>query len=831
MTSLRRVRTLRAPLDALEPLEPRVLMTVGAMVEPELASSNQPGIGLPARLSASDSATTLSQIHAATGVELAHADYGLTGAGQTVVIIDSGVAYDHVALGGGLGPQYRVVGGWDFTEEQDADPYDDGPAGFHGTHVAGIIGSQDSVHTGVAPNVDMVALRVFNDQGRGKLSWLESSLDWVVEHQDAFAYPITTVNLSIGTDWNALTLPEYATLEDELADLDRLGIFVSVAAGNNFDPHVAGLSYPAISSHVTPVASSNVDGGMSDFSQRHRSSLVVPGEQITSTVPDYVEDFNGIADDFYAASGTSMAAPYVAGAAILVREAMQRAGHFEIAAQSVRQIMIDTADAVFDPVSGQPYQHLNVAAAIESILGTNSAVQHSGTTLIVRGTDGADEIHLDQYGVVHVNGETYRFSPEQIQKLELSGEAGHDRLVVDSRFDSSGVRFGPGSVEITGGRQTLEAEGFERIEVRVSGRNTTAEFLGSDRPDQLHMKPTHAWMEGSDFLNYIRGAESVRGWADDGNDKVTFYDSSGGDHLMSHPSASSLRGPGFENHGFGYSQVVVRATSGGFDQAEIVGTPTDDVVRAKPDYISLKSTSHFVYARGFDRIQVNGNGGHDAAKLYDSPGVDRVSLGTGSHSIVTPTTRTHLSGFTRVEAYATAGHDIAEIRGSHASEQFVAKPTHSWMTDADRLNYARGFERIVLRGGGGSDVARLYDSAADDEFRLGPGASSVSGFGFQFEVSAIARVHAVSRHGSDTARLAGSHSVDQLFATEQAAWIGNADYTAIAEGFRRVVASAKGDGDRFIIEEALLAYPVAGTHSWVAQSEELEVIAQGFLRT
>ncbi len=72
--------------------------------------------------------------------------YGLRGAGQTVAIIDTGIAYDHLALGGGFGAGYHVVGGWDFTEEKDADPYDDAPAGFHGTHVSGIVASQDPAH-------------------------------------------------------------------------------------------------------------------------------------------------------------------------------------------------------------------------------------------------------------------------------------------------------------------------------------------------------------------------------------------------------------------------------------------------------------------------------------------------------------------------------------------------------------------------------------------------------------------------------------------------------------------------------------------------------------
>ena len=83
----------------------------------------------------------LANAHNQTGLTTVRSDFGFTGIGQTVAVIDSGIAYDHLALGGGLGSSYRVVGGWDFTGENDANPYDDGPAGSHGTHVSGIIGA------------------------------------------------------------------------------------------------------------------------------------------------------------------------------------------------------------------------------------------------------------------------------------------------------------------------------------------------------------------------------------------------------------------------------------------------------------------------------------------------------------------------------------------------------------------------------------------------------------------------------------------------------------------------------------------------------------------
>ena len=110
---------------------------------------------------------TLTSAHGQTGLTNVRNDYGFRGGGQTVAVIDSGISYDHLALGGGFGANYRVVGGFDFTES-DSDPYDDGPNGSHGTHVAGIVGSDDSTHTGVAPDADLVGLRVFDDSGAGR---------------------------------------------------------------------------------------------------------------------------------------------------------------------------------------------------------------------------------------------------------------------------------------------------------------------------------------------------------------------------------------------------------------------------------------------------------------------------------------------------------------------------------------------------------------------------------------------------------------------------------------------------------------------------------------
>jgi hypothetical protein len=315
---------------------------------------------------------TLASAHGVTGLTQVRQDYGFLGTGQTVAVIDSGIAWDHYALGGGFGADYRVVGGWDFTEENDADPYDDGPSGSHGTHVAGIVGGNpgdSSADTGVAPGVDLVGLRVFNDAGAGYFSWVENALEWVHQNRNSFENPITVVNLSLGTNWNADSVPSWAMLEDEFAQLEADGIFIAVSAGNGFATYnTPGLSYPAASSHVVPVMSVDDSGLLSYYSQRSDRSIAAPGRFIRSTVPDYAGNHNGATDDWASFSGTSMASPYVAGASVLVREAMEFVGYSNITQQTIYDHMIATADRFFDAATNAYYNRLNLANAIDALM-------------------------------------------------------------------------------------------------------------------------------------------------------------------------------------------------------------------------------------------------------------------------------------------------------------------------------------------------------------------------------------------------------------------------------------------------------------------------------
>ena len=364
-----------APIEAVSP----VAAAPDFRIDTELEQRIQPEVG--------DLTSQLSDVHDTTGLNYVYNTFGLDGTGQTVAVVDSGIAYDHYALGGGFGSGYRVVGGYDFAEN-DADPYDDASAGFHGTHVAGIVGSSNSTYRGTAPGVDLVGLRVFDDDGAGYFSWVESALQWIHTHRNDYANPITTVNLSLGTpSWNSDSVPSWAMLEDEFAQLKSDGIFVSVSAGNAFqDFNAPGVSYPAASTYVVPVASVNNDGTMSSFSQRNSRVLAAPGSGITSTVPDHKFGADGDPNDFGTASGTSMAAPYVAGVSAVVRQAMQFVGYQSVTQDTIYDHLRNTADVFFDSATNANYHRIDVQAALDALMpdddyGSSTNTAHSLGTL------------------------------------------------------------------------------------------------------------------------------------------------------------------------------------------------------------------------------------------------------------------------------------------------------------------------------------------------------------------------------------------------------------------------------------------------------------------
>lgn len=208
------------------------------------------------------------------------------GAGSIVAIVDTGIDLDHPDLIGAVRSSVNLV-----SPGRTADD-DNG----HGTHVAGIVAARDNAVgvVGVAPASSLLIAKALDRRGSGYLSDIVAGITWAANNG------AQVINLSLGT---SVDLP---LLHDAVRDATNRGITVVAAAGNSGGP----VLYPAAYSEVIAV-------GMTDDRDRiHRASsrgsaldLVAPGDDIYST-------YKG--DRYRKMTGTSMAAPHVAGAVALL---------------------------------------------------------------------------------------------------------------------------------------------------------------------------------------------------------------------------------------------------------------------------------------------------------------------------------------------------------------------------------------------------------------------------------------------------------------------------------------------------------------------------------
>ncbi|MBI2130304.1 S8 family serine peptidase, partial [Candidatus Woesearchaeota archaeon] len=248
------------------------------------------------------------QITNATNVwKLVYAGMNITGKGETVCVIDTGVDYTHPALGGCFGAGCKVIGGYDFVNN-DNDPIDDQG---HGTHVAGIVASTNDPYTGIAPEANIVAIKVLDSTGSGSSENVINGIDWCVNNASKFNISVISMSLGAGSYANSTYCDTSDTATaDVIHNAIARNISVVVAAGN--DGSLTGVSDPACISNVTVVGSTDKSNLMSSFSDRWGlPMLVAPGSSITSAQ-------NG--GGFVTFSGTSMAAPMVSGAFALLRQ-------------------------------------------------------------------------------------------------------------------------------------------------------------------------------------------------------------------------------------------------------------------------------------------------------------------------------------------------------------------------------------------------------------------------------------------------------------------------------------------------------------------------------
>jgi hypothetical protein len=748
-----------------------------------------------------------------------HERYGLTGAGQIVVVIDSGIAYDHPALGGGFGADARVIAGYDFTEEQDGDPYDDGPVGAHGTHVAGIIASDDPRYPGLAPDVQLIALRVFNDQGLSKFKWIEEALQWVLEHRESFAVPITTVNLSIGMNPDDPVTAKERILDDELSQLVNAGIFVSIAVGNGYDiAPVSDASYPGSHPAVVPVGSVGTNGLISGFSRRTPRMLLAPGEAIYSTAPDYLNGFNYRTDDWYQFSGTSQATPYVSGAAVLVRQALQRAGHRRVTQADVLQWLRSTADWVFDPATQQTYPRVNLRRAIEAILPEPPASADSAfPPNLTQPTDKWGPVDMVDVRTVSIDGGEHwiELRAERDGPLIVQTQFGPQHAVNLGIYDVHGNSIGQEGSSGGDHASIVDVRQGETIYVKLVGPAISGKVLVGQ--PELTVHDFLRWTISAGISSATVSLNSALQVTMDGflwdvghelaNSVELSFAASPSLHVTLGPKSSDvyLRSNGVEIMGNatqtrfrGVSTVTLDATRGSADMLRIYGTNANEYFASRDGTDSFRSPEIELVARGFERTYVFGGGGVDIAELHGGQRAD-LFVAKPEYARLSDAFQLDLvEGFTKVYAYAgSGGMDRAFLYGSGDDDTLAAHPHHVRLATNGRLLFAESFDRVYATAeAGGIDRAFLYGSDGADHFLGQIGFARLAGTGYLHIAEQFDRVYAYGGGGEgDLVELLGSPRDDAIIARLEEFSLGSSDYHLGTYGFDRVHADM-GQGGR-----------------------------------
>lgn len=214
--------------------------------------------------------------------------YTKTGRGVTAYIIDTGINIKHKDFG------RRAR--WGINTTKDKKNTD---CNGHGTHVAGTVGGKQY---GVAKRVNLVAVKVLNCQGSGTYSGVIAGINWVVKNRKGRR---AVANMSLGGGKNQ-------AINKAVNKAVQKGVNMVVAAGNN-DKDACNYS-PASAKRAISVGATDRNDKRSTFSNYGKClDLFAPGTEITSA-------WIGNNTAKRTISGTSMAAPHVAGAAALLLE-------------------------------------------------------------------------------------------------------------------------------------------------------------------------------------------------------------------------------------------------------------------------------------------------------------------------------------------------------------------------------------------------------------------------------------------------------------------------------------------------------------------------------
>ncbi|MFN6528904.1 S8 family peptidase [Nostoc sp. ChiSLP03a] len=344
--------------------------------------------------------------------------HGYTGKGVVVAVVDTGVDYNHEDLKNNIWTNTKEIAGngidddgngyvddtygWNFADQNNNTLDDNG----HGTHVSGTIAGENNNYgvTGIAYDAKIMPVKALDSSGSGSYSSISKGIRYAVDNG------ANVINLSLGGS------SSNHTLESAINYASSKGVIVVMAAGNDGG---SSPEYPARYASKSGIAVGAVDknNNLADFSNRSGTNpiayVTAPGVKIYSSVPN---------NQYATYSGTSMAAPHVAGIVALMLSANPN-----LTDAQVRQIVTETAGNSTQTTSSS--FNISHVSSLASQVIAETAGNNTQTT-------------SSSFNIFHVSS---------LASQVIAETAGNNTQTTNSSFNSSnfGSLIGQGITETT----------------------------------------------------------------------------------------------------------------------------------------------------------------------------------------------------------------------------------------------------------------------------------------------------------------------------------------------------------------------------------------------
>ncbi len=307
---------------------------------------------------------------------LIHADqvrseYGLTGAGVNVAVIDTGVDVSHPDFAGAIVAQHC------FTENscppnntKEGESAQDGSG--HGTVVAGILAGRGKVGPiGIAPDAGIVAVRVMDDHGVGWNSDVIAGIDWVLAHQDTLHIKVINLSLGGGSYTGVCDTYDASTqfFAQSISKARQAGIVVFAASGNGGNAQT--LALPACTTDAISVGSVyDADLGARDWGICNETSTAADqvscfsngGESLDLLAPGAWIEAPALGGGTRGDAGTSMATPHAAAVAALLLQADPT-----LTPDAIETLLKETGVPITDARNGRATPRIDALAAVQKL--------------------------------------------------------------------------------------------------------------------------------------------------------------------------------------------------------------------------------------------------------------------------------------------------------------------------------------------------------------------------------------------------------------------------------------------------------------------------------